>query len=251
MVQAIIPYIPQLAQVLAHQHLDAPRQTLQQRVPQSTLTREEHHDNGVPRRLSNEVMAEILKATVIQPTSHSRNVVHIPSEPDAVSLDSTDSVREQPRQVNQRLDKVQREFVKLKEEVGETSKALDPGAYDTSTDPSEHIATFRAQMALYDTSDALICCAFPTTLKRSAQMWYNRLKPFFISSFYHLAKELELNFMASSRPRPTAASLLSLAQGSDEPLAQFIDRFTVEVRRMHNAHPSLAIQAFLIELRPS
>ncbi|RWV81973.1 hypothetical protein GW17_00056568 [Ensete ventricosum] len=129
--------------------------------------------------------------------------------------------------------------------------SLDPGAYDRSTDPSEHIATFRAKMALYDTSDALICCAFPTTLRGSAQMWYSRLKPSSISSFDHLAKEFELNFMASSRPRSTTASLLSLAQGNDEPLAQFVGRFVVEVRRMPDTHPSLAIQAFLMGLRPS
>ncbi|RZS27414.1 hypothetical protein BHM03_00060869, partial [Ensete ventricosum] len=41
---------------------------------------------------------------------------------DVISSDSTDSVREQLRQVNQRLDEVRREFVKSKEEVSESSK---------------------------------------------------------------------------------------------------------------------------------
>ncbi|RWW44403.1 hypothetical protein BHE74_00049853 [Ensete ventricosum] len=224
MIEAIVPYIPQLAkalaQALAHQCPDAPRQTLQWEVPQSRPTREEHPNNEAPH--------------------HPRTNV--------ISSYSTNSVREQLRQVNQRLDEVQRDFVKSKEEVGETTKGRSPfipeiqdkpvpsgfrlptlEPYDGSTDPSKHVAMFRAQMALYDTSDTLMCCAFSTTLRGPAQMWYNQLKLSSISSFDHLAREFELNFMASSRPRPMAASLLGLTQGSDEPLAQFVGRFTVEV----------------------
>ncbi|RZS10691.1 hypothetical protein BHM03_00041950 [Ensete ventricosum] len=96
-----------------------------------------------------------------------------------------------------------------------------------------------------------MCWAFPTTLRGLARMWYSRLKPSSISSFDYLAKEFELNFMASSHLRPTAASLLDLAQGSNEPLAQFVSRFVAKVQGMPNAHPSLAIQEFLMGLRPS
>ncbi|RZS08451.1 hypothetical protein BHM03_00039417 [Ensete ventricosum] len=168
------------------------------------------------------------------------------------------------------IDEVQRDFVKSKEEVGETTKGGSPFApeildkpipssfqlpalepYDGSTDPMEHVTTFRVQIALYDTSDALMCRTFPTTLRGPARMWYSRIKPFSISSFDQFAKEFELNFIASSCPRPTAASLLGLTQGYDEPLAQFVSRFSAEIRRMPDTHPTLAIQAFLMGLRPS
>ncbi|KAJ8505650.1 hypothetical protein OPV22_006536 [Ensete ventricosum] len=157
--------------------------------------------------------------------------MRIPLEPNVVSSDSTNSMREQLRQVNQRLDEVQRDFVRSKEVVGETTKGGSPFApeildkpipssfrlptlepHDGSTDPSEHVAAFRAQMALYDTSDALMCRSFPITLRGPARMWYSRLKPSFISSFGYFTKEFELNFMASSCPRLTVASLLGLTR---------------------------------------
>ncbi|RWV83703.1 hypothetical protein GW17_00054651, partial [Ensete ventricosum] len=165
---------------------------------------------------------------------------------------------------------VQKEVLRSKEETGESSKggspftpeiqskplpatfrlpALEP--YDGSGDPMEHVATFRSQMALYDTSEALMCRAFPTTLTGSARTWYARLKPASIPSFDVLTREFEFNFLASARPRPTTASLLGMAQGSDEPLSQFVGRFTSQVHGIPDLHPSLAIQAFLTGLKPS
>ncbi|RWW49984.1 hypothetical protein BHE74_00043790 [Ensete ventricosum] len=175
--------------------------------------------------------------------SQSRSCDPIQTSPDfdTLSSDSADSLREQVRQVYQRLDEVQKEVLKSKGEVGKSSKggssftpeiqdkplsanlrlpALE--LYDGSCDSTEHVATFHAQMALYDTSNALMCRAFPTTLRGPARTWYYRLKPVSISSFDLLAKEFELNFLVSARPKPTTASLLGLAQGNDESLSQFV-----------------------------
>ncbi|RWW22724.1 hypothetical protein GW17_00013061, partial [Ensete ventricosum] len=93
---------------------------------------------------------------------------------DTLSSDTANSLREQVRQVHQRLDEVQKEVLKSRGEIGESSKGGSPFTpeiqgkplpatfrlptlepYDGSGDPTEHIAAFRAQMALYDTSDAL------------------------------------------------------------------------------------------------
>ncbi|RWV90302.1 hypothetical protein GW17_00047506 [Ensete ventricosum] len=82
-------------------------------------------------------------------------------------------------------------------------------------------------------------------------MWYSRLKPASIRSFDQLAKEFESNFLASVQPRPTTTSLLEMRQKEDEPLEQYLARFTTGIKDIPDGHPSLVIQAFLIGLRPS
>ncbi|RRT62554.1 hypothetical protein B296_00010319 [Ensete ventricosum] len=216
----------------------------------------EHHPEPNHPQPTEEVQAlAVVEARAASPTtapapSQSRSCDPVQTGPDfdSLSSDTTDSLREQARQVHQRLDEVQKEVLKLRWEIGESSKGSSPftpeiqgkplkatfrlptlDPYDGSSNPTEHIAAFHAQMAMYDTSDVLMCRAFPTTLRGLTRTWYSRLKPASISSFDLLAKEFELNFLASVRPKPTTTSLLGLVQESDEPLSQFVGRFTSQV----------------------
>ncbi|RZR95115.1 hypothetical protein BHM03_00023924, partial [Ensete ventricosum] len=191
-----------------HQHPHVPRQTLQQEAPQSRPSQGEH-PGGAPHHPPIEATIEIPNASVSQPTNHSRDVMRLPPESDVVSSDSTNSTREQLRQVNQRLDEVQRDFVRSKEEVGETTKGGSPFAPEIRDKP------------------------IPSIRQRIRAQLHSKFLP-----------------EADGR-RPTIASLLGLTQVNDEPLAQFVSRFSAEIRRMPDTHPTMAIQAFMMELRPS
>ncbi|RZR93455.1 hypothetical protein BHM03_00021964 [Ensete ventricosum] len=94
-------------------------------------------------------------------------------------------------------------------------------AYDGSSNLAKHVVAFQTQMALYDTSNALICRVFPTTLRGLTRMWYNQLKPLLISSFDQSAMEFKFNFLASAKPKPSIAALLGLRQKDEEILPHF------------------------------
>ncbi|RRT40765.1 hypothetical protein B296_00035261 [Ensete ventricosum] len=145
---------------------------------------EDQPEGEAPQRRVAEVHPDSLAVVPVRSRCHSRDSTQASPDLDTLSYDSTESYREQVRQVHQRLDKVQKEVLKSKEELEENSKGgslFTPKIqdkplsanfrlpslelYDGSCDPTEYVVTFHAQMALYDTSDALMCRAFPTTLR--------------------------------------------------------------------------------------
>ncbi|RRT49156.1 hypothetical protein B296_00046975 [Ensete ventricosum] len=175
MVQTIVPYLPQLIHSATHQSPVAPN-------------RETPLEAEPPQRQVAEARAASPTAAPARSQSRSCDLVQTGPDLDTLSSGTADSLREQVRQVHQRLDEVQKEVLKSRGEIGESSKGgssfthkiqgkplpatfrfltLEP--YDGSGHPTEHIAAFRAQMALYDTSDALMCRAFPTTLRGPAR----------------------------------------------------------------------------------
>src|SRR3954465_14568413 len=51
--------------------------------------------------------------------------------------------------------------------------------YDGSGDPNDHVQSYHTSMKLQGANDPLLCLAFPTTLKKAAREWYNKVHSFF------------------------------------------------------------------------
>ena len=60
-------------------------------------------------------------------------------------------------------------------------------SYDGVKDPLDHLETFKTLMYLQEVADAIMCKAFPTTLKGAVRIWFSQLTPNSISTFKELS----------------------------------------------------------------
>ncbi|RWV89550.1 hypothetical protein GW17_00048294, partial [Ensete ventricosum] len=127
MVQTIISYLPQLVHSMTHQ--PAPPQTESPTAPSRGIppVAEAPHlgSRAPPPPVAEEPPPRVPVSPTPTPTrSQSRSYNPAPTELDldTLSIDSTDSLREQVRRVHQRLDEVQKEVLRSKDETGESSK---------------------------------------------------------------------------------------------------------------------------------
>ena len=95
-------------------------------------------------------------------------------------------------------------------------------SYDGMRDPFDHIATFKTTMHLQGVPDEIMCRAFPTTLKGSAQVWFSKILPSTVTSFEELSKLFVNNFIEGQRHKRSSSSLLTIEQGKNESLRSFI-----------------------------
>ena len=58
---------------------------------------------------------------------------------------------------------------------------VDP--YDGTTNPLDHLESYRTLMRVQGATDALLCIAFHATIRKAARMWFTRLEPESINSF--------------------------------------------------------------------
>ncbi|KAK3036215.1 hypothetical protein RJ639_030371 [Escallonia herrerae] len=123
--------------------------------------------------------------------------------------------------------------------------------YDGTGDPGEHVYQFQTNMLLLQVSDAVMCRAFPTTLRKAAHAWFKSLQPRSIYSFGQLSDLFQKHFVSSRSRRKNSASLLNVVQEKNESLACFLGRFNAATLEIDNLDESVKYTAFLRGLRPT
>ena len=60
-------------------------------------------------------------------------------------------------------------------------------SYDGSKDSLDHLESYKTLMYLQGVANKIMCRAFPTTLKGSTRIWFNKLIPNSIGIFKELS----------------------------------------------------------------
>ncbi|KAK3025694.1 hypothetical protein RJ639_041699 [Escallonia herrerae] len=123
--------------------------------------------------------------------------------------------------------------------------------YDGSGDPGEHVYQFQTNMLLLQVSDAVMCRAFPTTLRKAAHAWFKSLRPRSIHSFAQLSDLFQKHFVSSRTRRKNSASLLNVVQERNESLSRYLGRFNAVTLEIDNLDESVKYTAFMRRLRPT
>jgi len=73
--------------------------------------------------------------------------------------------------------------------------AIEP--YDGTADPLKHMDEFQTAMTFQEEEEAIICRAFPLTLKKVARQWFASLPRNSIDNWHDLSEKFKLHFTYS------------------------------------------------------
>ncbi|KAK3006037.1 hypothetical protein RJ639_016316 [Escallonia herrerae] len=173
--------------------------------------------------------------------------------------DSTNSSTEQvvPKYHSLERSLLREEFGYPLSEAIETAK-LPPNfrmpqcdLYDGTGDPGEHVYQFKTNMLLLQVSDAAMCRAFLTTLRKAAHAWFKSLQPRSIHSFAQFSDLFQKHFVSSRSRRKNSASLLNIVQEKNMSLACYLGWFNAATLEINNLDESVKYTAFFRGLRPT
>ncbi|KAL2526786.1 Ribonuclease H [Abeliophyllum distichum] len=117
--------------------------------------------------------------------------------------------------------------------------------YDGSSDPVDHLRAFVDLMRLRATPNAIMCRAFPPTLRREARDWVATLPSKSIRTFDDFSKKFAAYFASSKRAKKTAIGLMQLTQDKDELLKDFTALFNRATLGIKDLQMSAVVTAIM------
>ena len=99
-------------------------------------------------------------------------------------------------------------------------------------------------MHLQGVADAIMCRAFPTTLKGTARIWFSRLAPNSISTFKELSAQFTTHFIGGHWYKKSTACLISIKQREEKTLRSYISRFNKEALSTDEADEKILVAIF-------
>lgn len=120
-------------------------------------------------------------------------------------------------------------------------KAPTLKAYDSTTNPFNHLENFKSLMLLQGASDDLICKSFPTTFRKMVRAWYTRLPSRSIHSSKEFGHQFTAQFQSSKRPEQDFDFLFSIQQGKS--LHYYTSRFKAAMLEVRGLEPSISMLA--------
>ncbi|XP_059429048.1 uncharacterized protein LOC132162845 [Corylus avellana] len=121
--------------------------------------------------------------------------------------------------------------------------------YDGIGDPTHHMESLHAHFTLHGTPDEISCRAFPLTLAGVAKDWFGRLLANSIDDFKTLGRLFLSQFLATRKRKKNLTYLLSLVQGKEESLKEFMLRFNQEKLIIENPSEQTVLDALMHMVR--
>ena len=121
--------------------------------------------------------------------------------------------------------------------------------YNGGGDPQAHLEAFQERLILHGTPDEIACRAFSLTLTRVAKDWFTRLPPKLVNSFKELGCLFLAQFLATQKWKKNVTCLLTLHQGMEESLKDFMLCFNKEKLEVDSLDEKTMLNALMQGIR--
>lgn len=122
-------------------------------------------------------------------------------------------------------------------------------SYEGTTDPINHLGSFKVMMLLHGTPDPIICRAFLSTLKGAARHWYLSLKLGTVYSFEQLSRSFINHFVGSWRQQRWLDYVHILKQKEGKSIQAFISYFNMAILEVCDLNQLVVISILINRLQ--